>query len=149
MLLFLLVFNPGCKNQGAQSGDADTSAKPDTLPKDFVEFFDKFHDDSVYQMAHILFPLEGLPSAQSDSDTLTTTRYFWQKEGWKKHNRFTDPSHQFDHWYEVINDRVIEHWIQMKGTNLVIRRRFAKLDDGWYLIYYAGMRPLKKKVNNE
>ena len=107
-------------------------------------FFDRFHADSAYQIEHVLFPLEGLPNAKSESDTIPTERFFWQKEGWKKHNRFTDPSHQFEHWFEVINDRVIEHWVKMKGSNMFIHRRFAKLDDGWYLIYYAGMRPVRR-----
>ncbi len=92
-------------------------------------------------MAHIIFPLEGLPSTSGDGDTLITDRYFYQKASWKKHNRFTDPGGDFDHWYEVLNDRIIEHWIQLKGTNLHMRRRFAKLDDGWYLIYYQELRP--------
>lgn len=113
----------------------------DTLPDDFVEFYNAFHTDSQYQMDHIIFPLEGLPHAETTSDTVTTQRFFWQRDDWKKHNHFTDPSGQFDHWYEVLNDRIIEHWVQMKGTNMVIHRRFAKLDDGWYLIYYTGLRP--------
>lgn len=96
-------------------------------------------------MSHILFPLEGLPSSEKDNDTISEKRFYWQKADWKKHNTFTDPSNQFEHWYEVIGDRIIEHWIQMKGSNMFIHRRFAKLDDGWYLIYYAGLRPMEKK----
>ena len=111
------------------------------MPAEFAAFYDRFHTDSAYQMEHITFPLEGLPHAGSDKDTATTTRFFWDKANWRKHNHFTDPGGQFDHWYEVLNDRVIEHWVQMKGTDMVIHRRFAKLDDEWYLIYYAGLRP--------
>jgi hypothetical protein len=117
----------------------------DTLPDDFVAFFDRFHTDSAYQMEHIMFPLEGLPTSTGDGDTLTTTRYFWQKADWKIHHRFTDPGHDFEQWYEVLNDRVIEHWIQMKGTNLYMKRRFAKLADGWHLIYYQGLRPTNRE----
>ena len=95
-------------------------------------------------MEHIIFPLEGLPNSEGDLDTVLTQRFFWKREEWKKHNPFTDPSKQFEHWYEVLDERIIEHWVQMKGTNLVIRRRFAKMDDEWFLIYYAGMRPLTK-----
>ncbi len=113
----------------------------DTLPSDFVEFYDKFHTDSLYQMEHILFPLEGLPNSLGDGDTTSTNRFFWKREEWKKHNHFTDPSGQFEHWYQVIDERLIEHWVLMKGTDMVIHRRFAKLDNGWYLIYYAGLRP--------
>ncbi|MEP6647227.1 MAG: hypothetical protein ABJC12_09055 [Saprospiraceae bacterium] len=140
-----LLISQGCKHKDTTtSGDTVNNVAADTLPSDFVAFFDKFHEDSLFQLEHILFPLEGLPSAEKESDTLLTKRFFWQKEGWKKHNKFTDPSHQFTEWFEVINDRVIEHWIQMKGSKMFIHRRFAKLDDGWYLIYYAGLRPLNK-----
>lgn len=119
----------------------------DTLPDDFITFYDRFHTDSLYQMDHIVFPLEGLPNAIEVPDTVATKRFFWQQNEWKKHNHFTDPSGQFDHWYQVLDERVIEHWVQMKGTDMMIQRRFAKLENGWNLIYYAGMRP--RKVNDE
>jgi hypothetical protein len=144
--LLLILFNQGCRhkttNEAASTAD---ETQVDTLPADFVTFYEKFHDDSIYQMEHIIFPLAGLPHAESVNDTLPTERFFWQKKEWKKHNPFTDPSNQFEQWFEIINDRVIEHWIQMKGSNMVIHRRFAKLDDGWYLIYYAGLRPVTKE----
>lgn len=117
----------------------------DTLPEDFVKFYDRFHTDSMYQLDHIVFPLEGLPHSTGDGDTTDTKRFFWNREGWKKHNHFNDPSGQFEHWYEVIGDRVIEHWLLMRGTKMVMRRRFAKLDDEWYLIYYSGLRPAEEK----
>ena len=114
---------------------------PDTLPQDFEEFYDRFHSDSLYQLDHIVFPLEGLPHSTGDGDTTDVTkRFFWQREGWKKHNHFNDPSGQFEHWYEVKGDRVVEHYLQIKGTKIVMHRRFAKLDDEWYLIYYSGLR---------
>ncbi len=134
-----------CKpKEDSPEAENTEAVEVDTLPDDFVAFFDRFHTDSAYQMEHILFPLEGLPASTGDGDTLTSNRYFWQKEDWKKHNRFTDPGRDFVQWYEVLNDRIIEHWIQMNGTNLCMRRRFAKLDDGWYLIYYQGLRPTNK-----
>ena len=139
----LLLCLEGCakKSQQAQSEVTEETTDSLKLPEDFAAFYDRFHTDSQYQMDHITFPLEGLPNSTGDGDTLPTQRFFWQRDDWQLHNHFTDPSNQFDHWYEMLNDRIIEHWVQMKGTNLMIRRRFAKLDDDWYLIYYAGMRP--------
>ncbi len=136
----------GCgKKSNSSTGDATGESSIDTLPSDFVAFFNRFHEDSAYQMEHIVFPLQGLPPSTGDGDTITNTRYYWQKADWKKHNPFTDPGRIFDHWYEVNNDRIIEHWIQKKGTNMYMWRRFAKLEDGWYLIYYQGMRPMKRQ----
>ena len=132
-----------CAKKASQQSEEVVTENPDSLklPADFEAFFDRFHTDSQYQMDHIIFPLEGLPNSTGDADTLPVDRYFWQRDAWLKHNHLTDPSNQFENWFEVLNDRIIEHWVQMKGTNLVIRRRFAKLDDEWFLIYYAGLRP--------
>jgi len=96
--------------------------------------------------------LEGLPDALEVSDTITSQRFFWQKEDWKLHSHFKDPGGQYEQWFEVINDRIIEHWVQLKGKNMFIHRRFAYLSkeenprnsDGWVMIYYAGMRPMTK-----
>lgn len=141
--LLVLVSLESCAKKDAQHQTEEEAASADSLklPDDFVAFYDRFHTDSQYQMDHITFPLEGLPNSTGDGDTLLTERFFWQRDDWQRHNHFTDPSGQFEHWYEVLNERIIEHWVQMKGTNLVLRRRFAKLDEDWYLIYYAGMRP--------
>lgn len=115
-----------------------------SLPEDFNAFYRRFHEDSVFQMAHINWPLEGLPNATSADDTIPPDRFFWQKATWKKHNHFTDPGGNFQQWFEMTGDRIVEHWVLMKGTNMYIVRRFAKLDDGWYLIYYTGLRPTKR-----
>ncbi len=142
MLFLLPLFIESCAKKKAQTENIPEELEAiDTLPDDFLTFYDRFHTDSLYQMDHIIFPLEGLPHSTGDGDSIITKRFFWQRPDWKKHNHFTDPSGQFEHWYEVLNERVIEHWVQMKGTDLVIHRRFAKLDDEWFLIYYAGMRP--------
>jgi hypothetical protein len=97
-------------------------------------------------MAHITFPLEGMPNSRGDADTIPIQRFYWQRADWIIHNPFKDPSNQFEHWYEVFDDKLIEHWIHMKGTNLFLQRRFARLDEEWYLIYYAGMRPRSEKL---
>lgn len=141
-MVLLSILLTSCGNKPAPAVDeVSTQNIVDTLPTDFVSFFNQFHEDSAYQLSHINFPLEGLPATTGDGDTMRHERYFWKKENWVKHNRFTDPGGNFDHWYIVVNERIIEHWIQMKGTNLYMKRRFVKLSDGWFLIYYQGLRP--------
>lgn len=137
----LVILLPSCNQKPGAVAEDNTAIAADTLPGDFVTFYDRFHQDSAFQMDHIMFPLEGLPNSSGDNDTLTSDRFFWQKANWKLHKPFTDPGQHFTQWYEVPNDRIIEHWIQMNGTNLYMKRRFAKLEDGWYLIYYQGLRP--------
>lgn len=145
ILFSSIMTTTGCQSREASPASPPPDVPVDTLPVDFVIFYRLFHDDSAYQMDHIIFPLEGMPNSLGDDDTLTTTRYFWQKKDWKKHNRFVDPGGDFDQWFEVFDDRFIEHWVNMKGTNMYMRRRFAKMDDEWFLIYYQGMQPLNLK----
>jgi len=147
LLLFPFIIDQGCKSSHREA-PAQTESTPvlDTLPDDFLYFFERFHADSAYQIAHINFPLEGLPNSNGDTLANSSVRYFWQKDQWHIHRPFKDPSHNFDQWFEILNDRVIEHWIRMNGTNLFMHRRFAKLDEDWHLIYYAGMRPNSEKL---
>lgn len=133
---------PACKPDPPPADRSEgTTAE---LPADFVQFFDQFHADSAFQLNHIIFPLEGKP-ATLDADTLPTgERYYWQRSEWRLHRPFADPSGEFENWFEKKDDRIIEHWIHMKGTAMYLYRRFAKLDDNWFLIYYQDMRPTAK-----
>lgn len=145
LICLLITVGESCQSKSGTSSETATAEnKGDTLPADFVKFYDRFHLDSAYQMDHIVFPLEGLPNSTGDGDTLTQTRYFWQKADWKRHRPFTDPGNNFSQWFEILDDRVIEHWIQMNGTNMYMKRRFARLGDDWFLIYYQGMRPMNR-----
>ena len=56
-----------------------TETEENRLPKDFLVFYDRFHSDSVYQLSHILFPLEGLPP-DTDSLTASSGTFRWQKD---------------------------------------------------------------------
>ena len=51
---------------------------PAQIPSDFLVFYTQFHSDSSYQMAHIAFPLEGLPE-YADSTILAKGNFKWKK----------------------------------------------------------------------
>jgi hypothetical protein len=56
-LLLILLLHQGCKPKATVTeNEPSEEAVPDTLPDDFVEFYDKFHTDSAYQLEHIIFP---------------------------------------------------------------------------------------------
>lgn len=139
--MILLIGLVGCKEKANPDPDGQGAGELGELPQDFLAFFDRFHADSAYQMAHILFPLEGLP-ATLEPDTLPRLqRFFWQRADWRLHKPLADPSGEFENWFEIKDQQIIEHWIRMKGTAMQMYRRFAKLDEDWFLIYYQDMRP--------
>ena len=114
---------------------------PQAMPAGFADFFEQFHRDSIYQMAHITFPLEGIP-ANADSATVAGDSFRWPAATWVLHRPFNDMDGQFSRQFiPMSDDFVIE---QIKGVNdqYGMQRRFSRREDGWYLIYYAGMNQL-------
>ena len=67
----IILFLTDCKRK-----DPVLKGQVQGLPDDFVAFYEKFHADSAYQMAHIQFPLEGYP-AQADSSVLAKGDFRW------------------------------------------------------------------------
>ena len=111
------------------------------LPKDFTQFYDKFHDDSLYQMEHIIFPLEGMPASEGK---LTDPDFKWMKEDRQIHKPFTDPNGDYTRELFAMDSSIVIEKIRLKNNEFGMERRFAKSNDEWYLIYYAAMNRLVK-----
>lgn len=111
------------------------------LPKDFLVFYDRFHSDSVYQLSHILFPLEGLPP---DTDSLTANNgtFRWQKETWVLHKHFDSMEGNYTQQFIPFGANMVVEQIRHAQASYGMQRRFAKFDDEWQLIYYGAMNRL-------
>ena len=57
----LILFSITLTLLSCKQKEAASEALGDTLPEDFVTFYERFLQDSLYQMEHINFPLEGIP----------------------------------------------------------------------------------------
>ena len=107
----------------------------------FNEFYDKFHQDSLYQIAHIRFPLAG---AMADTDSLTYAQNPnpWTMANWRFQQK-PDLGGAFNQTIEaspVLEGVVVETLVHLQ-TGLKIMRRFYRdpNDKEWYLIYYADL----------
>ena len=114
--------------------------KTEGAPVGFDLFYDRFHADSLYQMAHIRFPLEGLPY-QVDSLTYASGTFRWQADKWIMHRPVDTVG--FDRSTRVITPTLIIETIKQRSTPYGISRRFMKDGEEWYLIYYSDMNQLK------
>ena len=111
------------------------------LPSDFLAFYQQFHDDSLYQFEHVIFPLQGIP-ADADSTTIVDGRFRWQKENWSMHHPIEDAGTQFSRSFKKITDDMVIENIRVAGGQYGMQRRFSKSGDDWYLIYYAAVNRL-------
>lgn len=140
---WLWKFNPGifilfgflvlwsCKSNTHKKQDGGLQ-----LPNDFVEFYEAFHNDSLFQMSHINFPLKGLPDG-ADPEEKNYDDFYYTADQWIMHRKF-DPK-LYASQFHLLADILIEERITEKKYQLMMIRRFAKGSSGWSLIYYAGL----------
>ncbi|MCB0558408.1 MAG: hypothetical protein H6573_24350 [Lewinellaceae bacterium] len=126
--------------------DQNDSKLREQLPaeyQDFADFYERFHQDSLYQMEHIIFPLEGLPR-QADSTLIAGGAFRWQKDSWRMQRGFNLESSSFEQQLIPISEDLIIEKITHKVGDLAMQRRFARLGEDWYLIYYADLNRVKQ-----
>lgn len=124
----VLLLITSCKNNEEGKAKELTEQEIVELPQGFVDFYTKFHEDSVYQVEHIAFPLQTEDSAQ-----------MYMKEEWVMHRPFNDFGGTYFRDFQAVGNMVIETMGDNSGL-LMITRRFAKTSDGWRLIYYDQMK---------
>lgn len=144
-LMLVALFFSNCRNEKTSSKEqtnivSDKKAFKD-LPSDFITFYEKFHQDSTYQMAHIQFPLEGYP-AQVDSATVAEGTFRWYADTWRMHKMAAFSSSEFIRTFEETIPGIINETIRQKGTPYALFRRFYKRDNEWFLILYLDMNPM-------
>lgn len=137
VLFFLPIALLSCKQK-----EEAAEATGDTLPQDFVTFYERFLKDSLYQMEHINFPLEGIPdNALKDNQLLTDFR--WQADNWIMHRPIEKDGTGFSSSFSQLGPIIIEEILHESGQYGMLRR-FANSGEEWRLIYYAGLNPLKQ-----
>jgi len=110
---------------------------PKALPVDFQVFYELFHRDSSYQMEHIVFPLQGLPD-YANTETWEGKPFVWREEDWEIHRPWKG-SEDFRQEWAIQAEGMIRERLIHTSRPIMTERRFARMGDEWYLIYYAGL----------
>lgn len=113
---------------------------PAALPDGFRTFYEKFHQDSAYQMAHIRFPLEGIPEREEEDTNLKN--FYWEKENWTIHKGFNAMEGAFIRDFQPIGKDLVIEKIRHASANFGMQRRWSRDGEDWFLIYYAAMNEL-------
>ncbi len=104
----------------------------------FGEFYKRFHQDPEFQLERITFPLRGLPM-MADSMLLKYGEHYYEKDGWKILQEVDwDTSKTFVRTLEPTGIGIVNEYI-CTHDKFCISRRFAKLHNGWNLIYYEDL----------
>ena len=133
MTLALTILSAAACGGGEDSGAA--VAKTDDalgLPADFDAFYERFHADSAYQMAHVTWPLDGnivTNAAGASRDEQ------WVPDDWRLH-RPVDLGDSYVREVSNDEDELVTERIRTREGKYILERRFAKLGGDWYLIWY-------------
>ena len=133
---FVLLFACGKNRQPAAP---EVAAGGRELPKDFLDFYEKFLTDTAYQMAHIQWPLAGEETTQVvDSAQAVKTPMQWQRESWDLHRPMSLKDDSYKHEWQMLGDVLVIERVREQTTGMYIERRFAKIgNDDWQLIFYS------------
>lgn len=133
-----------CQNQPSNTANVpaqpeQTAAGDAAIPADFNAFYEQFHRDSLYQMAHIVWPLQGDERIEVDSMYQIKPKY-WEAATWRMHrSNFDAKDYRVER--QAIGDVMVVERILTKLGNYGIERRFAKQPDGeWNMIFYSDIR---------
>ncbi len=145
--LFFILFAIVAALQACRpSGPAEDQAVQTTssLPSDFTNFYQQFHLDSNYQYDHIIFPMQGLP-ANADAETIESGNFYWTKDTWVLHRPVDFETSDFTRELIPLGDDIVMEKIIHRNGQTGMLRRFAKINDEWYLIYFADLNRIKMK----
>lgn len=134
-ILGLLFFYTKAKWRKTAETSKNTTETVVNMPNDFLEFYNKFHEDSLFQISHISFPLKGMKVIEEIGGG---EAYQYTQEEWIIHKPFDDMGETFSRSFEEFGGIVAET-IVANGGQFRSVRRFAKLSGEWNLIYYQPM----------
>ncbi len=124
----------------AVSCENDAAVPMEQSADDFEAFYHQFLTDEDYQMAHIVFPLEGIPAGvESEAEMIG---FKWQPEDWMPHRPMDPIESGFESEFVELEPGLMVERIVHHSGSYGMMRRFARFGNEWYLIYYAGMNAI-------
>ncbi|TNE65448.1 MAG: DUF4348 domain-containing protein, partial [Bacteroidetes bacterium] len=99
--------NPSSSSNTPSSPELTTQASAVELPEDFKAFYQKFHTDSLFQLEHIAWPLQGDKSVRVDAERMEKRTTTWEKATWHMHRPVDFSSGEFKQHWEVLGDALI------------------------------------------
>jgi hypothetical protein len=123
MILFLLLNCKSSHKSASKSIDSKASVE------DFNGFYDKFHNDSVFQLSRIVFPLKGIKINAVDENE-------WNKDNWPlmKTRIYDIDTTQFKVEYKKTENAFTQQF-WLKDSAFSSEYRFELIGNKWFLVY--------------
>ena len=140
-LLFLLACGNAAETPATAPAPTTQADEPAVDMTEFNAFYQRFHRDSAYQLAHIRFPLEGIPGG-ADSAALAVPNFRYTRADWQLHRPVDYEMSEFKRTFLPVSEDFIIERVMHKTIPMGMTRRWMRTDGEWELIFYAGMNNL-------
>jgi hypothetical protein len=140
ILLTTIVVSFCCNNTSIENKTVSKEKK--TEKESFDIFFNKFYQDTGFQISRIKFPLKGFYMTSERigiSDSLGTDHdnFEWDKEKWMNTPSVSDTDTMEYKINRIITDTIITREIIAKKGNMKIVEKYKLIDDKWFLVHYV------------
>jgi len=127
LFMAFLTMSPSCKLKDAET---KTQIEEESIPESFFNFYTRFHNDSLFQIQHIAFPIPEIEEGQN-----------YTMDNWILNRPFSVDEENYKREIQNVNGIIHEVIFHTQGI-FALERRFSKLSgEEWHLIFY--------KVTNE
>jgi len=122
LFMVFLMTNQSCKQKTEESTVAIVE---ESIPESFFNFYTRFHNDSIFQIERIAFPIPEIEQGEN-----------YTKENWILNRSFSVDGENYKREIQNVHGIIHEVIYHTQGV-FTLERRFTKLnDDAWHLIYY-------------
>jgi len=128
--LATVVVLAACNSNSTQSEEPILAGEAEG--EQFSAFYSKFHQDSLFQIARISWPLNGNYVQDTAGQAVELGH---ELADWTMHRPFNTGQDFVQEFQPLTDDLIIEE-IKARAGKYKIERRFARLSGGWHLIYY-------------
>lgn len=111
-----------------------------TSEEDFKDFYTKFHEDSLFQINRIDFPLSGETTYLSPAGKKAT---YWYKDDWAMQTLLSDTM-QLNQKFIRADSIMVDIIYDNDGVGLT--RYFSVRDNQWYLTFYSEHNPIDSEL---
>ena len=129
--LTVIMLISGCGSSASSEPEVEVTGLGSEV-EDFSSFYVKFHNDSLFQISRITWPLNG-NYVQDSSGAAKDLKYI--EADWTMHRLMLN-NPDFVQQIEPLTEDLFIEEIKARAGKYKIERRFARLTGGWHLIHY-------------
>lgn len=126
----------------ACGGNTNELPKDENGNENFNAFYQKFYEDSLFQLTRIEFPMMGKDPKGKEE------KFFWTIENWSIQKPI-DPDNDSEVERKVINQGDFIQEKLLVSNSFLVDRYYSLVGNKWYMTYYSGLQSIPSREESQ